>query len=148
MNCVSPNNNVSSTLFLMRFSKTQIGLLAALLFGNAIVLYSNLQWFWLRFPTALALSFILAGWAWLPALGWMQTQHALERLVLIIGLSSLLSALALLIALLLPGPFTETPALIPLNLATLTGLLCQSIPYPHNPKPKTQNPRSKTSNPN
>jgi uncharacterized membrane protein len=111
----------------MPFSRTQVGLLLALLLGNAIILYSNLEWVWLRFPAALALTFVLPGWAWLLALGWMQTDEAIERIVLVIGCSSVLSALVLLIALLLPGPFTETPNLVALNLATLTGLLYPSI---------------------
>ena len=111
----------------MNFSKTQVGLFVALLIGNAIILYSNLDWIWLRLPAALALIFVLPGWAWLPALGWMQTQQAIERIVLIIGASSLLSALVLFFTVLLPGPFTETPLLIALNLTTLTGLIYQVI---------------------
>jgi hypothetical protein len=110
----------------MRLSKTQIGLFLALLVSNAIVLYSNLTWVWLRFPAALALTFVLPGWAWLPLLGWMQTNRAIERIVLVVGFSSLLSALALLITLLLPGPFTETPILIALNLTILAGLVYHS----------------------
>jgi hypothetical protein len=121
----------------MRLSKTQIGLFLALLIGNAIILYSSLTWGWLRFPAALALIFVLPGWAWLPVLGWMQTNRAIERFVLLVGFSSLLSSLTLLVALLLlPGPFTETPVLIALNLVTLTGLIYPSI---SNLKPKTQN---------
>ncbi|HXV97429.1 MAG TPA: glycosyltransferase family 39 protein, partial [Anaerolineae bacterium] len=94
-----------------------------MLLSNALILYSSLEWVWLRFPAALALTFVLPGWAWLSALDWMDTNDAVERIVLVVGCSSVLSALALLIALLLPGPFTETPNLIALNLATLTGLL-------------------------
>jgi hypothetical protein len=116
----------------MSFSRTQITLFLALLLGNTIVLYSSPDWTWLRFPAALALTFVLPGWAWLSALGWLHTDDAIERIVLVSGGSSVLSALALLIALLLPGPFTETPNLIALNLATLTGLAwsivkCQPI---------------------
>ncbi|MBE7549774.1 MAG: glycosyltransferase family 39 protein [Anaerolineales bacterium] len=106
----------------MSFSRTSISLFLALLLGNAIVLYSSLDWAWLRFPAALALTFVLPGWAWMSALGWLNTDDAVERIVLVIGGSSVLSALALLIALLLPGPFTETPNLIALNLATLIGI--------------------------
>ncbi|NJO00063.1 MAG: DUF1616 domain-containing protein [Anaerolineales bacterium] len=101
---------------------SSIGLFLVLLLSNAIVLYSNPDWTWLRFPAALALIFVLPGWAWLLALHWLHTDDLIERIVLVIGLSSVLSALALLIALLLPGPFTETPNLTALNLATLTGL--------------------------
>ncbi len=97
----------------------------ALLAGNAIILFADLGWVWLRFPAALGLMFGLPGWAWLPPLGWMQTNRGLERMFLVVGLSSLLSAAALLIALILPGPFTETPALIALNLTILSGLLFQ-----------------------
>jgi 4-amino-4-deoxy-L-arabinose transferase-like glycosyltransferase len=107
----------------MQLSKTQIGLVLALLISNAIVLYSSLTWSWLRFPVGLALTFVLPGWAWLPTLGWMRTHRAIERIILVVGFSSLLSALALLIALLLPGPFTEMPALLALNLTTITGLI-------------------------
>jgi hypothetical protein len=109
----------------MRLSKTQLGLFLALLAGNAIILYADLRWVWLRFPAALGLMFGLPGWAWLPPLGWMQTNRGLERMFLVLGLSSLLSAAALLIALILPGPFTETPALVALNLTILSGLLFQ-----------------------
>ncbi|MBE7470276.1 MAG: hypothetical protein DPW09_13130 [Anaerolineae bacterium] len=104
-------------------SRTSLGLFLALLLSNAIVLFSNLDWIWLRFPAALVLTFVLPGWAWLLALNWLHTDDLVERIVLVIGLSSVLSALVLLIALLLPGPFTETPNLIALNLATLTGLV-------------------------
>ncbi|MEW5961173.1 MAG: glycosyltransferase family 39 protein, partial [Chloroflexota bacterium] len=109
----------------MRLSKTQLGLVVALLVGNAIILYSDFRWVWLRFPAALALMFGLPGWAWLPPLGWLQTRRGLERMVLVVGLSSLLSATALFIALFVPGPFTETPALIALNLTILSGLVFQ-----------------------
>jgi 4-amino-4-deoxy-L-arabinose transferase-like glycosyltransferase len=121
-------------------SRTQITLFLALLLGNTIVLFSNLDWTWLRFPAALALIFVLPGGAWVSALGWLQTDDAIERIVLIVGCSSVISALALLIALLLPGPFTETPTLIALNLATLTGLLYPLIPSPDS---KIENPKSK-----
>ncbi|MBI1879252.1 MAG: hypothetical protein HYR94_13710, partial [Chloroflexi bacterium] len=55
------------------FPRTQIALFLALLLGNAVVLYSDLDWIWLRLPAALALTFVLPGWAWLSALNWMQT---------------------------------------------------------------------------
>lgn len=110
----------------MQRSKTPIGLFLALLTGNAIVLYSNFEWGWLRFPAALALTFVLPGWAWLPALAWMHTSRAIERIILVVGFSSLLSALTLLLVLLLvPGPFTETPVLLALNIVTAAGILCQ-----------------------
>lgn len=112
----------------MRFSRTAIGLLVALLVSNAIILYANPGWSWLRWPAALALMFVLPGWAWLPALGWLQTARAVERVVLVTGLSSLLSALALLVALLaLPGLFQETTVLVPLSLVSLAGLLAQVL---------------------
>ncbi len=101
-------------------------LLLTLLLTNAIILFSP-DWPWLRLLAAFALTFVLPGWAWLSALNWMQTSDVVERLVLIPSFASVLSALALLIALLLPGPFTETPNLIALNLATLTGLLWQTV---------------------
>lgn len=111
----------------MPFSRTSITLFLALLLSNAIVLSSSLDWTWLRFPAALALTFVLPGWAWMSALNWLHTDDAVERVVLVIGGSSVLSALALLIALLLPGAFTETPNLVALNLATLTGLAWSTV---------------------
>ena len=99
----------------------------ALLISNAIILFGNLDWLWLRLSAALALTFVLPGWAWLPILNWMQTDQAIERIVLIIGASSLLSALVLFITVLLPGPFTETPLLIALNLTTLAGIIYQVV---------------------
>ncbi len=112
----------------------------ALLLSNAIILFSNPDWIWLRMPAALALTFVLPGWAWLPTLKWMQTRQAIERIVLIVGFSSLLSALTLFITVLLPGPFTETPLLISLTLTALTGLISQSI---HTHQSKIQNLKSK-----
>ncbi|GIK40586.1 MAG: hypothetical protein BroJett011_44190 [Chloroflexota bacterium] len=123
----------------MSFSRTSISLFLALLLGNAIILYSSPDWTWLRFPAALALTFVLPGWAWMSALDWLNTDDAVERIVLVIGGSSVLSALALLIALLLPGPFTETPNLIALNLATLTGIAGSIIQS----QSKIQNRKSK-----
>ena len=111
----------------MRVSRTQIGLAMALLISNAIILYSNLDWIWLRLPAVLALVFVWPGWAWLPVFSWLQTRQAIERLVLIVGFSSLIAALMLLIIVLIPGPFTESPVLVGLNLTVLTGLLFQSI---------------------
>lgn len=113
-----------------------IYLLAALLLSNALILFAP-DWFWLRFPAALALTFVLPGWAWVSALGWMHTDDTIERIVLIIGWASVISALALLLALLLPGPFTETPNLLALNLATLSGLLWQIWPQSANNKSLT-----------
>ena len=133
----------------MTITKTQIGLFLALLAGNAIVLYSDLTGAWLPMPlaAAIALTFILPGWAWLPVFGWLQTDRGVERAVLVVGLSSLLSALALLLALLLPGPFTETPTLIALDLTILAGLLFQSIAQSEsqrlNLQSKIVNPKSK-----
>lgn len=112
----------------MRLSKIPIALLLALLVGNAVVLFGTSElWDWPRFLAALALTFVLPGWAWLPVLGWLQTEEFIERLALIVGLSSLLSSLVLLFTVLLPGPFTETPTLLALNLLTLAGLLLSII---------------------
>ncbi len=128
----------------MRVTKSQVVLLLALLAGNAIILYSPFEWAWLRWPVAAALIFGLPGWAWLPVFGWLQTNCGLERLVLIVGASSLLAALVLLVTLLFaPGPFTETPVLIALNLTTLAGLLLQSIALP-----KSQTSKASVSNHN
>ncbi|RME77211.1 MAG: phospholipid carrier-dependent glycosyltransferase, partial [Chloroflexi bacterium] len=111
----------------MRLTKTQTALFTALLAGNAVVLFAPLPWNGLRYPAAFLLTFILPGWAWLAAFDWLDTRQAIERAVLIPGLSSLLSAVALLLALLTPGPFTETPVLVALNLVTLAGLAVQFV---------------------
>jgi hypothetical protein len=124
----------------MKLSQTQIGLFVALLTGNAIILYGNLDWLWLRLPAALALTFVLPGWAWLPLFGWLQTTRAVERIVLIIGLSSLFTALVLLITVLLPGPLTESPVLIALNLTTFLALVGHSI---FNASPEIRNSSSR-----
>jgi hypothetical protein len=70
----------------------------------------------------------------------MHTDDAIERVVLVVGCSSVLSALALLITLLLPGPFTEPPTLIALNFASLSGLIYPFVP---NLKLSTINSQSK-----
>ena len=121
----------------MKLSKTQIALFVALLLSNAIILYVNLDWTWLRLPAAWALTFVLPGWAWLAAIGWLQTDRAIERIVLVSGFSLTLSSLALLITVLLPGPFTETPVIITLNLVTLAGLLFQ-LPIFHRRKAEAE----------
>ena len=101
-----------------------------MLFGNAIILYGQSVWLdWARFITVVTFVFVLPGWVWLTVWGWFRTMQALERLVLIIGLSSLLSALALLLTLFLPGPFTETPVLIALNLIIGIGLIFQLVKF-------------------
>lgn len=123
----------------MRRFRTPIALLAALLLGNAIVLYSSWDALWLRWPAALALAFILPGWAWLPCLNWFHTSNGVERIILVGGFSSLFSALALFITVLLPGPFNEPAVLITLNVVTLAGLLsqCTLIYFRKTPKPQT-----------
>jgi len=95
----------------------------ALLGSDAIILFSPPEWGWLRIPTAITLVFILPGLAWLPALNWMHSDQALERLTLIGGVSSVLSALTLFITLWVVVPFTETPVLIGLNLLIVVGVL-------------------------
>jgi hypothetical protein len=114
------SKQLSTIYYALRLST--IYLLLALLLTNAIILFGP-DWLWLRLPAAFVLTFVLPGWAWLSALNWMQTSDIVERLVLIPGFSSVLSSLALLITLMWPGSFTETPNLVALNLATLTGLL-------------------------
>ncbi len=110
----------------MRFSKTQLSLFLALLLSNAIILYDGPGGDELRLPAALALVFVLPGWAWLPALGWLRTSQAIERLVLVAGFSSLFSALALLVNLMsLPALFGEPSVLITQNGLILAGLVVQ-----------------------
>jgi 4-amino-4-deoxy-L-arabinose transferase-like glycosyltransferase len=112
----------------MQRFKTELGLFVALLLSNAIILFDNTIWFEsLHFSAAVVIPFVLPGWAWLPVLGWARTTQAVERLILIIGLSSLFTATALLITLFLPGPFIETPVLIALNLIILSGLIAQFV---------------------
>ncbi len=108
--------------------KPALPIILILLACNGAILYSPPAWSGLRLPAALALAFILPGWAWLPPLGWLRTDRAIERLMLLGGLSTLLAALFLLVALLLPGPFTEGPALAAINLAVLSGLLYRLLP--------------------
>jgi 4-amino-4-deoxy-L-arabinose transferase-like glycosyltransferase len=111
---------------MIRF-RTPIVLFAALLLSNAILLYSSWDALWLRWPAAVALAFILPGWAWLPYLNWFHTSDRLERIVLVGSFSSLFSALALFITVLLPGSFNELSVLITLNAVILAGLLSQLI---------------------
>ncbi len=106
----------------MSFSRTQLSLFLALLLSNAILLWANPDWLWLRLPAAAALLWALPGLAWAALFGWFRTADGLERLVLVGGVGSLLSALALLAAVLLPGPFTEPVVLAAVNLLTVAGL--------------------------
>ncbi|MCB0155351.1 MAG: hypothetical protein KDF65_11200, partial [Anaerolineae bacterium] len=124
----------------MQHFRTLFGLGVALLVGNATLLLDQPFWDAPRFLAAVALLFVLPGWAWLPALGWLQTQRGLERLVLIFGASTILSALALLGTVFIPGPFSERPTLITLNLVIMVGLICQAIKTHQS---KIQNPKSK-----
>ncbi len=118
-------NFIFGTMSLIR---RQLGFWGALLLGNAVILYGQSAWLdWPRFISAVAFVFVLPGWVWLPVFGWLRTKQAIERLVLIIGLSSLFSALALLLTLFTPGPFTEAPVLIALNLIIVSGLIVQLI---------------------
>src|SRR5688572_4788997 len=109
----------------MKPTKTIFALTLALLLSNAIILWARPEWLWLRLPAALLLVFLLPGWSWLPLFGWLQTREALERGVVLMGLSSLLSAEALLITVLISGPFVESRVLITLNILVLIGLLSQ-----------------------
>jgi len=109
----------------MKIFKTQIFLFVALLLSNAIILFIPPTWNWLRLPTVVSFIFVLPGWAWLPALGWMHTRRAIERIALIFGVSSLLVAVTLYLVVVLPGGFTETPVLIAVNLTIVAGLVCQ-----------------------
>ncbi len=112
----------------MVLTKSHLGLLLALFISNALVLFGQAPlWDGPRFGAAVALLFILPGWAWLPLLDWMQTRRGIERLLLVVGVASILSALALLITVFIPGPFSEGPVLIALNLLTLSGLIAQLI---------------------
>ena len=111
---------------MQRFA-TQIGLFVALLAGNAIILFDPWSGEFPRLLAAIILPYLLPGWAWLPVLGWMRTNRALERIVLVFGCSSLLTATALLFLVFAPGPFTEMPTLIVTDLIILIGLITQLI---------------------
>ena len=113
----------------MQRYKTEIMLFLALLLSNAIILLDNFIWDGERFLAALALVFVLPGWAWLPQLQWLHTDRGLERIILIGGLSSVFSATALLFTVFLPGPFTEIPVLIAINLVIILGLITQLIQH-------------------
>lgn len=115
----------------MKLSKALISLFVALLLSNAILLWSNPDWLWLRLPAALALLWVLPGWAWAALFGWFRTDDGLERLVLVGGVGSLLAALALLVAVLLPGPFTEPVVWATLNLLTVAGLVANLVASRH-----------------
>lgn len=112
----------------MSITKTQLGLVLALLISNALILFgSSTIWEGPRLIAAVAMTFALSGWAWLPLFGWLWTTQLIERIVLVIGLSSLLSALALFLTLFLPGPFTEMSVMICLNLTIFVGLMGQLV---------------------
>jgi hypothetical protein len=119
----------------MKYFNLPLGLLVALLLGDAIILFSLPTWFWLRLPVIIGFVFVLPGLAWLPLSGWMKTDDGVERLVLLPGVSSLLVAFALLITVLLPGPFTEPVVLMALNLLVGVGVVAQFLwhPQPRSP---------------
>ncbi|MDM8526882.1 glycosyltransferase family 39 protein [Anaerolineales bacterium HSG24] len=106
-----------------RHNQLIVFIIVALLFCNATILFAPHTWYALRFPVAIGLVFVLPGMAWLPALNWMHTHNAIERLSLIIGLSSVLSALTLFIGLWITVPFTETPVIVGLNLLIGGGIM-------------------------
>jgi 4-amino-4-deoxy-L-arabinose transferase-like glycosyltransferase len=114
----------------MKYFNLPLGLLVALLLGDAIILFSLPTWFWLRLPVIIGFVFVLPGLAWLPLSGWMKTDDGVERLVLLPGVSSLLVAFALLITVLLPGPFTEPVVLMALNLLVGVGVVAQFLWHP------------------
>ncbi|MDM8521640.1 glycosyltransferase family 39 protein [Anaerolineales bacterium HSG6] len=112
---------------LSRHNQLTVFIIVALLCSNATILFAPPSWYALRFPVAIGLVFILPGLAWLPALNWMHTRHAIERLCLIVGFSSVLSALMLFIALWITVPFTETPVIVGLNLLIGGGIVAGLI---------------------
>ncbi|HMR64163.1 MAG TPA: glycosyltransferase family 39 protein [Anaerolineae bacterium] len=111
----------------MKSFRLPLGLLLALLTGNAFLFYGPTDWLWLRLPAAIGLTFVLPGWPWLAAFNWAGTRQGVERVVLIFGLSLVLASLGLLGTVLLPGPFTEVPVLITLNALSLAGLIFYSL---------------------
>ncbi len=119
----------------MQRFQTEIVTFLALLISNAIILFIDTPILadWPSFLAAITLTFILPGLAWLPILNWLQTNRAIERIVLIGGLSSLLSAFVLLVVVFLPGPFVEFPVIVGLNLISLLGLITQIIKRLRNP---------------
>ncbi len=111
----------------MTLFKSQIYLIITLLISNVFILFGNQDWLWLRLPAVITLIFVLPGWSWALATGWLGTRDAIERGLIIFGLSLVSSSLGLLIAVMLPGPFSELPVLISLNLLTLSGLVATLI---------------------
>src|SRR5512135_1815896 len=100
-------------------SRFSLALLGGMLLANAAILLTEISW--LRLAAGLALVFILPGLAWLQALNWAGTRCAVERLVLIGGLSAAVASVALLGALYWPGPLNLTQVLIALDLVTVIG---------------------------
>ena len=109
----------------MKFSKIQSSILVALLISNAIILFTPLRWGWLRWPNAVLFSLVLPGLAWPPLLRWLHTPRAIERIVLVFGASTVLVGLLLYGVVLLPGPFTEPPVLVAINLLIIAGVVAQ-----------------------
>jgi hypothetical protein len=113
------------TVLLSRF---RLALLAGLLVANAAILLTDISW--LRMAAGLALVFILPGLAWLQALNWAGTRCAVERIVLVGGLSAAVSSVALLGAVYWPGPLDLTQVLVALDLVTLIGLAIPTMSEP------------------
>jgi 4-amino-4-deoxy-L-arabinose transferase-like glycosyltransferase len=108
-------------------------LLALLLLTNAVILgVTSVQSpeatavEWLRLAAALALMFVLPGIAWLQALDWFQTRDGIERIVLIGGLSTAITSIAMLGAVYYPQPLDLAQTLIALDMVTLVGLALSS----------------------
>jgi 4-amino-4-deoxy-L-arabinose transferase-like glycosyltransferase len=100
-------------------SRFRLALLVGLLLANAAILLTDIAW--LRLAAGLALVFVLPGLAWLQAINWAGTRCAIERIVLVGGLSAAASSVVLLGALYWPGPLNLAQVLIALDLATLIG---------------------------
>lgn len=111
----------------MKAFSLPLGLFFALLACNAFLFFGPADWLWLRLPAALCLTFVLPGWPWLAAFNWAATRQGIERVILVFGISLVLSSLGLLVAVLLPAPFTEAPVLITLNMLSLAGILFYSL---------------------
>jgi hypothetical protein len=104
----------------LRRARPHYLLLAALALANLCILAAPLDC--LKLVAGLAMLFVLPGLAWLRTLDWLGTGDAVERVVLLGGLSPAIASLALLGAVYWPGPFDLASVLIALSAATLAGI--------------------------
>lgn len=108
-----------------RFSIDWIIALTGLLVINLVILATEFST--LRLGAGLVFLFVLPGWVWIETVNWGKSRDAIEYLVLIPGLSTVVSAVAILGAVYWPGPLTLPVVLVWLNAATLLGVVARLI---------------------